>query len=55
MATQDASKTKTFALWKSGMTLKAIQGQVSAKPETVRAWVLDWERGRQGTWTATVK
>jgi hypothetical protein len=55
MAFKDGSKVKTFKLWKDGLTVRAIQGQVTAKPTTVRQWVLQWERGRQGKWNATVK
>ena len=55
MAFRDASKIKCFNLWKSGASLKHIEQQVTAKPESVRDWVLQWERGKQGIWEPKIK
>jgi hypothetical protein len=55
MAFKDDSKRKCFKAWLNGLPLKTIQDDSTAKRETVRAWVLDWERGHQGTWTPDIK
>lgn len=55
MAFRDGSKVKCFKMWLEGATLKRMQEQSTAKPETVRQWVLQWERGRQGKWKAKIK
>ena len=50
MAFRDESKIKCVELWKDGASLREIQNQVTAKKESVKDWVLQWERGKQGTW-----
>lgn len=51
----DDTKTVAFKLWAQGESLKRIQDQIEAHSDTlrgsVRGWILDWERGRQKTWT----
>ena len=44
MANQDGSKTECFRLWSAGASIEEIERQVTAKPESVRDWVLQWER-----------
>ena len=55
MPFKDDSKRKCFKVWLEGRALKDIQKDSTAKPENLRAWVLDWERGKQQTWTAEIK
>ena len=54
MAFRDGSKIECFRLWKNGETVTRIEQQVTAKPETIRDWVLQWERGRQGVWEPNI-
>jgi hypothetical protein len=51
----DDTKTLAFELWFKGRTVEEIQRQIAkvsgTKVSGVRAWILDWERGRQRLWT----
>jgi hypothetical protein len=54
MAAKDKMKELAFQLWLSGKPLDAIQNRIkqisTTLPGSVRGWVLDWERGKQGRW-----
>lgn len=55
------SKGKALAHphWLAGKPLSVIQKAVCSitgdKPSSVKGWVLDWERGKQGTWRPKLK
>ena len=55
MPFKDGSKLQSFHLWRLGKSLREIQKAVTAEPETVKGWVLDWERGRQKEWKPEMK
>jgi hypothetical protein len=48
------TKELSFRLWKEGKSLSEIQAQISAESESlqesVKQWITEWERGRQGKW-----
>jgi hypothetical protein len=46
----DRSKEMAFEMWKAGKRLSEIQDKSTAKPDTVRTWITEWERGSQGVW-----
>jgi hypothetical protein len=50
----ERTKELSFRLWKEGKSLTEINAQVCRDPKTleesVRQWVTEWERGRQGKW-----
>lgn len=50
----DKTKKPAFMLWLTGKPLADIQKAVCSpsgtKPNSVRGWVQDWERGKQGKW-----
>jgi hypothetical protein len=50
----ERTKELSFRLWKEGKSLSEIQAQVCrdsrALEESVKEWVIEWERGRQGKW-----
>lgn len=52
-------KKLAYPQWFVGKPVSAIQKAVCAvtgdKPSSVKGWILDWERGKQGTWTPTLK
>lgn len=50
MAFKDDSKQIAFRLWVTGRRLQEIIRQSTAQERSIRAWVLDWERGRQQRW-----
>jgi hypothetical protein len=54
MPTGERSKELSFRLWKEGKSLTEIQAQISgeskALQESVKQWITEWERGRQGKW-----
>jgi len=54
MPKRDESKIQCFRLWTDGVTLKEIQSRVTALPMSVRAWVREWERGKQGSWNVSI-
>jgi len=55
----DKTKEPTFAMWKTGQSVKQIQAvictQTGTKPSSVAGWIRDWERGSQHTWTPKIK
>ena len=52
-------KELAYSMWLAKKTLPEIQEYVCArtgdKPASVKGWVLDWERGKQGKWDPTIK
>jgi len=50
----DDSKQKAFQMWNEGRTLNEIIRASTAKPESLKDWVLQWERGKQRTWTPQI-
>ena len=50
----ERTKELSFRLWKEGKSLIEIQAKISgeSKPlqESVKQWITEWERGRQGKW-----
>ena len=54
MPTGERSKELSFRLWKEGKSLREIQAQISGESKTlqesVKQWITEWERGRQGKW-----
>jgi hypothetical protein len=50
----ERTKELSFRLWKEGKSLREIQAQLSGESKTlqesVKQWITDWERGRQGKW-----
>ena len=59
MPQRSGGKKRAYPLWLAGKTLEMIQreicGATGDKPSSVKDWIVDWERGNQGTWTPTVK
>lgn len=55
MPNHDGSKEICFTMWKAGKSLKEIQRNTTALPETAKRWVQDWERGQQRVWRAKIK
>ena len=50
MALHDGSKRQCFHLWLKGKSVTQIVELTTAKRPTIRAWVTDWERGRDQHW-----
>jgi hypothetical protein len=52
-------KSLAYPYWLAGKSLSTIQKAVCPitgdQPSSVKGWVLDWERGKQGTWKPTIK
>jgi hypothetical protein len=50
----ERTKELSFRLWREGKSLAEVQAHIcrSAKvsEESVKEWVIEWERGRQGKW-----
>jgi hypothetical protein len=50
----ERTKELSFRLWKEGKSLREIQAQISGESrtlqESVKQWITEWERGRQGKW-----
>lgn len=46
----DKSKEECFRLWKNGKSVREMKRSTTAKYETIKMWVREWERGAQGTW-----
>jgi hypothetical protein len=48
------TKALSFRLWKEGKSLAEIQVQIcgdsKALRESVKEWIVEWERGRQTKW-----
>ncbi len=59
MARGDKTKELAFPMWKDGHALASIQRALckgtTTKPGSIRGWVVDWERGKQGTCKPKVK
>ena len=54
MPTGERTKELSYRLWKEGKSLREIQAQISGESKTlqesVKQWITEWERGRQGKW-----
>ena len=54
----ERSKELSFRLWKEGKSLREIQAQISGESKTlqesVKQWIMEWERGRQGKWAPDI-
>lgn len=46
----DKSKQAYFLLWKEGKSMREITRSTTAKHDSVKAWVREWERGSQREW-----
>jgi hypothetical protein len=50
----ERTKELSFRLWKEGKSLRETQAQISGESKTlqesVKQWITEWERGRQGKW-----
>lgn len=55
MPHKDQSKEQAFALWKSGKGLSDIQARSTAEPGSVKMWIREWERGKQGVWDPPIR
>jgi len=55
----ERTKELSFRLWKEGKSLAEIQSLVCRDSKTlfesVKEWVTEWERGRQGKWKPEIK
>jgi hypothetical protein len=54
----ERTKELSFRLWKEGKPLTQIQAQVcrdsKTLEESVKQWVIEWDRGRQGRWEPNI-
>jgi hypothetical protein len=54
----ERSKELSFRLWKEGKSLREIQAQIFGESKTlqesVKQWIVEWERGRQGKWAPDI-
>jgi ribonuclease HI len=54
----ERTKELSFRLWKEGKSLGEIQAQISGDSknlqESVKQWITEWERGRQGKWDPVI-
>lgn len=54
MAHGDKTKKVAFKMWVAGKSLAQIQQHIEQISTTtrgsVKGWLLDWERGKQGDW-----
>ena len=55
MGYKDESKEKAFVMWKAGKSLSEIQDKSTALPLSVKDWIREWERGRQGAWRPSIR
>lgn len=51
----DGSKEECFRLWKAGKSIREIKRSTTAKYESIKMWVREWERGSHGTWDVDIK
>lgn len=51
----DKSKEECFVMWKQGKSIREIKLGTTAKHETIKMWVREWERGANGTWDVSIK
>jgi len=42
---RDGSKVQAFDWWKAGRSLSEILAHTTAKRQSARGWIKDWERG----------
>ncbi|MBI4572669.1 MAG: hypothetical protein HY713_05215 [candidate division NC10 bacterium] len=54
MAVRDGSKQPVFQMWLQGKPIREIEKRSSAKPESIRTWIREWERGHQKKWDIQV-
>ena len=54
MPNHDQSKQQAFEMWLAGKTLSEIQEQSTAKLQTVKDRLREWERGKQGVWQPSI-
>ncbi|MGO9607199.1 MAG: hypothetical protein ACLQAT_28035 [Candidatus Binataceae bacterium] len=54
MPTGERTKELSFRLWTERKSLAEIHAQICRDSETlkgsVKEWIVEWERGRQGKW-----
>ena len=55
MPHKDPSKEQAFDMWKAGKSLSEIQDTSTAPPNSVRDWIHEWERGKQGIWNPAIQ
>jgi hypothetical protein len=59
MPSKSGGKKAAYPMWLAGQTVTTIQKAVNAatgdKPSSIKDWIVDWERGKQGTWTPALK
>jgi hypothetical protein len=58
MPTGDGTKQIAFRRWLEGKSLAEIQREICSKTDTlrssVRMWIIEWERAKQGKYDADV-
>ena len=58
MAHGDKTKEVAFGMWVEGKSLLQIQTHIENSSTTlvssVKGWVTDWERGKQGNWNPVI-
>ena len=51
-------KELSFRLWSEGKSLASIQAKICGgseiAPNSVKEWIVEWERGRQGKWAPEI-
>ena len=50
----DGSKEECFRLWKAGKSTREIKRSTTAKYESIKMWVREWERGSHRTWDVDI-
>ena len=51
----DKSKEECFRLWMQGKSIREIKRATTAKHESIKTWVREWERGVHETWHVNLK
>jgi hypothetical protein len=46
----DKSNEECFRLWMQGKSIREIKRATTAKYESIKTWVREWERGVHKTW-----
>ena len=58
MAHGDKTEEVAFRMWVEGKSLSQIQTHIENSSTTmsssVKGWVTDWERGKQGNWNPVI-
>ena len=58
MALGDKTKKPAFEMGEAGKSLEEIQEEIcrttTTKPGSVKGWILDWERGKQASWSPVI-